>query len=38
MNPPSFPWLPENSGAKNLALPSLMAGRQADEIQANLDI
>jgi len=38
VNPPSFPWLSENSGAIHLALSGLTAGRQADETQANLDI
>ena len=38
MNPPSFPWLSKNSGAIHLALLGLTAGREADEIQANLNI
>jgi len=38
VNPPSFLWLSDNSGAVNLALLGLSAGRQANEMQANLDI
>jgi len=38
VNPPSFSWLSENSGTTHLVLLGLTVGRQADEVQANLDI
>jgi len=38
VNLSTFPWLSENSGAIHLALPGPIAGRQANEIQANLKI
>ena len=38
VNPPPSSLLCEISGALHLAQPSLMAGRQADEIQVNFEI